>query len=79
MRIDRHIWSAQRGNWVWVHTGRRKISGQIVTVHDGGPGAENEYTVRLTSGEEVRALQRELRRCREPKRIRNADWLKKHG
>lgn len=77
MKVDRNVWSAQKGNWVWVFTDRKKFAGQIVGVHRGEPGTDNEYTVELQDGSQLRVLQRELKRCRAPKRVRNTDWLQK--
>ncbi len=77
MKIDYHVWSAQPGNWVWVHTGRRKVAGQISAVRHSATGHDNEYTIQLKDGSQIQALQRELKRCRPPKRIRNADWFEK--
>lgn len=80
MRQDPHIRRAQKGNWVWVHAGRTKVAGQIIAAHPSEGGFDNdEYTVRLKDGTEIRALGRELRRAREPKSVRNADWHRKQS
>jgi hypothetical protein len=77
---SKYLSGVQPGNWVWVHSGRTKLAGQVVRVDKpidfGGTG---EVTVRLKDGKLVPALQRELRRCREPKRVRNADWFSKNS
>ena len=77
MKVDRHIWHAQKGNWVWIHTGSKKFAGQIEEVIKGDYLDSNEYVVKLKDGSRIRALQRELKRCRQPKRTRNADWFQK--
>ena len=76
MKIDHHVRNIQKGNWVWVHTANKKFAGWIVGVIRRCP-EDNEYIVELKDGTHVSALQREVRRCRPPKRIRNADWLRK--
>ena len=76
---SKYLWGIQPGNWVWVHSGNKKAAGQVVSIDKpvdfGGAG---EVTVRLKDGTQTKALQRELRRCREPKRVRNADWVRKN-
>ena len=77
MKTDPNVWSAQKGNWVWVHTGSKKLAGQIVEVPKNGFLDDSLYVIELKDGSHMSALRRELKRCRPPKRIRNADWLRK--